>query len=46
MDQYKIIAVRHNQFGSFTDFQLHNGQVINYQRAIEMGKRISLKVYR
>jgi hypothetical protein len=42
MEQYEIVAVRHKQ-GKLTNFKLNNGQELDYQQAIDMGKQGQIK---
>lgn len=42
MEQFEIVAVRHNQ-DKLTHFKLNNGQELNYQKAIDMGKHGQIK---
>jgi hypothetical protein len=39
MDQFEIVAVRHDEQGRLTQFKLSDGREINFQQAVEMGKR-------
>jgi len=36
--QFEIVAVRHNGKGKLTNFKLNNGQELDYQQTIELGK--------
>lgn len=42
MEQFEIVAVRHKR-GKLTNFKLSNGQELDYQQAIEMGKQGQIK---
>lgn len=42
MDQFEIVAVRHDK-GKLTNFKLNNGQELDYQQAIKMGKEGKIK---
>jgi len=42
MDQFEIVAVRHDK-GKLTHFKLSNGQELDYQQAIQMGKAGQIK---
>jgi hypothetical protein len=42
MEQFEIVAVRYKG-GKLTNFKLNNGQELDYQQAIEMGKQGQIK---
>jgi hypothetical protein len=42
MEQFEIVAVRYKS-GKLTNFKLNNGQELDYQQAIEMGKQGQIK---
>lgn len=36
MEQLEVVAVRRHQTDNYTRFVLNNGQIFNYQQAVEM----------
>jgi hypothetical protein len=42
MEQFEIVAVRYKD-GKLSNFKLNNGQELDYQQAIEMGKQGQIK---
>ncbi|NLN86076.1 MAG: hypothetical protein GX133_00445 [Syntrophomonadaceae bacterium] len=36
MEQLEVVAVRRHQTDNYTRFVLNNGQILNYQQAVEM----------
>ena len=43
MEQLEVVAVRRNKTDNYTSFMLNNGQLLNYQQAVEMAYQGQLK---
>lgn len=43
MDQYEIVAVKHNSKGKLISFQLEDGTILDYNQAIEMARNGQIK---
>lgn len=43
MEQLEVVAVRRNKSDNYTSFMLNNGQLLNYQQAVEMAYQGQLK---